>query len=134
MAYTLNTEHVNWARWVDGETAKAQRFNRIIGDFGFSPARSTRWRQLASELTSPDYRTNFEYQRAHHTGTLSRASLRFLDDKATFHGRISQALKRTPSLPAVPRHSPTPSYQDLVKRYPGKKLSSRKLQLSPSGK
>ena len=132
MAYLLTTQHVNWARWVDGETAKAQRFYRQVGDFGFSPARSTRWRLLASELTSPDYHTNFDYQRAHHTGSLTRTSLRFLQDKANFHGRVSQALRRTPSLPGLPRHSPTPSYQELVKRYPRKK-SSRKLQLPSPG-
>lgn len=133
MAYLLTTEHVNWARWVAGETTKAQRFYRQAGDFGFSPSRSSRWRKLASELTSPDYRMNYDYQKAH-SGSRMRASLCFLEDKAAFHGRVTQVLKRTPSLPGLPRHSPTPSYQELVKRYPRQKLSSRKLQLPPTGK
>lgn len=133
MAYLLTTEHVNWARWVEGETAKAQRFYRNVGKFCFPPSRSSRWHRLASELTSPDYRMNYEYQKAH-SGSRSRASLCFLEDKASFHGRVTQVLRRTPSLPSLPRHSPTPSYQELVKRYPVKKPSSRKLPLPPTGK
>ena len=134
MAFLLNTEHVNWSRWVQGETAKTQQFYRLVGNFGFSPARNSRWRQLASELSSPDYRTNFDYQRARCNGPFSRTSHRFLEDTQAFRGRMSRMFVRTPSLPSMPRHSPTPSYQEIVRKYPRKRLLSRKLQLPSAGK
>jgi len=82
---------------VSGESSRAVWFYRSMSSR--QPVRSSRWKQLASTLTSPDYMTNFDYNRTKVVGSCSKFKLTsdYLTHMGQYKHRMEGVLVRSSS-------------------------------------
>lgn len=67
------------------------------------PVRSGRWKQLVSTLTSPDYMTNYDYNRTKVVGSCSKVKLAsdYLSHRDQYQHRVEKVMTRTGSLASI---------------------------------
>lgn len=90
-----------WKDWVSGESSRAVWFYRSMSSR--QPIRTSRWKQLASALTSPDYMTNYDYNRTKVVGACSKVKLAsdYLSHMGQYRHRVDRVLTRTGSLASI---------------------------------
>lgn len=93
----MTSDCTAWRDWVTGESSRAVWFYRSIGTS--RPPRTTRWRHLASTLTSPDYLANYDYNRTKVVEATAKARLSsdYLNHMDQYTRRVDGVLRRSGS-------------------------------------